>query len=112
MSSLKRDRGLKLQNKYIDDLKDYILIENEDDLNNVSKGNWIRYVDFQNHELIPCAGILIKTTKKKGRIIITLMSIQKCFWTINFNQNYIYYKKKFNDNDIKRSFLENLKNQL
>lgn len=111
MSSLKLDRGMRLKKKYIDELEEYKLVCSDVDLLNLSKGVWIRYVNFQDHELLPYRCIYVRSLKRCGKISVILMSTTKKYWTIDFNSNFIYYRTPAKDNNI-RDWMINVKKKV
>ncbi len=102
---------MRLKKKYIDELEEYKLVGSEIDLINLSKGVWIRYIDYANHELLPYKGIFVRSVKQCGKMKVILMSTTKKYWTIDFNNNFIYYMLPSRDNDT-RDWMKNVKKNI
>ena len=88
----------EFEQKYQDELKEYIHVDYNDLLSKVKKGGYIRYVNL-NGEL-RWGGILLEIKDIDSRDAkLMLMNMSKKIWVINFSKNYIFYKKHTTYND-------------
>jgi len=88
----------KFEQKYTEELNEYIHIDYNDLLSQVEIGGYIRYVNL-NGEL-RWGGILIKIDDIETRDAkLLLMNTSRKFWQIKFSKNYVFYKKHTTYND-------------
>lgn len=92
-------------NDYIDlknypELEDYKYLETEKELNEIHYGVYMKYLN-PNFKLKQ-GGIYVRDLKENNtRYVILLQKKYNKFYRVNFNKNYIFYKKT--ENDKKRS---------
>lgn len=88
----------KFEQKYPEELNEYIHIDYNDLLSQVELGGYIRYVNL-NGEL-RWGGVLIKIDDIESRDAkLLLMNTSRKFWQIKFSKNYVFYKKHTTYND-------------
>lgn len=94
------------------DLEDYNYIETEKELDQIHYGVYIKYLN-SNFKLKQ-GGFYIRDLKENNtRYVILHQKKYNKFYRINFNKNYIFYKKTENENkrSVFLSMLEYLNNQ-
>ena len=96
-----------LFNKYSNLLKNYIYIENLEEL---KLGGYIRYINIKKE--IKYGGILVAINKKDDLINckLVLKNFNNQYWKISFINNYIFYRTHITKNDkFRKLFLEMIK---
>jgi len=86
------------EQKYPEELSEYIHIDYNDLLSQVEIGGYIRYVNLDGE--LRWGGVLIKIDDIETRDAkLLLMNISKKFWQIKFSKNYVFYRKHTTYND-------------
>lgn len=94
------------------ELKEYNYIETEEELDKIHYGVYIKYLNA-NFKLKQ-GGFYIRDLKENNtRYVILHQKKYNKFYRVNFNKNYIFYKKTENDNkrSVFLSMLEYLNNK-
>jgi hypothetical protein len=86
--------------KYKEELEDYMYIKNENEYNNLKKGGYIRYIDF--NENLRWGGILLKKYDFNSINMMLLCNSSAKTFKISFENNYIFYKKHTTQSDKTR----------
>ena len=88
----------KFEQKYPEELSEYIHIDYHDLLSQVEIGGYIRYINL-NGEL-RWGGVLIRIDDIETRDAkLLLMNTSRKFWQIKFSKNYVFYRKHTTYND-------------
>jgi hypothetical protein len=88
----------KFEQKYPEELSEYIYIDYNDLLSQVKLGGYIRYINLDGE--LRWGGVLIKIDNIESRDAkLLLMNTSRKFWEIKFSKNYIFYKKHTTYND-------------
>lgn len=88
----------RFEQKYQEELSEYIYIDYNDLLSKVELGGYIRYVNLDGN--IRWGGVLIKIDDIETRDAkLLLMNTSRKFWQIKFSKNYVFYRKHTTYND-------------
>jgi len=88
----------KFEQKYSEELNEYIYIDYSDLLSKVKIGGYIRYVNFNNE--LRWGGILLEIKDIDTRDAkLMLKNTTNNIWMIKFSKNYVFYKKHTTYND-------------
>lgn len=81
----------KFYHKYQDELEEYIYVKNLNEYENIKKGGYIRYINFD--EEIKWGGILLKKYKYNNINMMHICNSSSKTFNVSFEKNYIFYKK-------------------
>lgn len=95
----------KIKKKYENELKNFIYAENINDIIQ-HKNIFIKYISVKGKYYN--GGIYYKVIKKNNKFYILLINKYKKVWEILFDDNFIFYSKLLNNNDIKREMFKEL----
>lgn len=101
------EKEIELKNKFKEELNDYKLVTNLEDLYNLKSAGYIRYVNY-NDEL-KFGGILLKVFKSeekddfKKKNLLLIQNSNNNKWVISWEKNYIFYKNQTKKGDNLRS---------
>lgn len=95
----------KLTEKYKNELDGFNYATTINDIIQ-NKNIFIRYISIKGK--LGYGGIYYKVIEKDNKFYILLINKYKNIWTISFDENFIFYKNKLNDNGNKREMFKNL----